>query len=178
MKIYYTYVDSPVETLLLTSDGVSLTGLYMVVRGHGPEVSEDWIYDPDAAPFAEAGRQLAAYFVGELTEFDLPLQMAGTEFQKRVWEELTRIPYGVTISYGELARRVGNPNGSRAVGLANGRNPISIIVPCHRVIGANGKLVGYGGGLPRKEALLWLERFGDTPSPGREVPAPLSGVGK
>jgi methylated-DNA-[protein]-cysteine S-methyltransferase len=157
--IYYTYIDSPIETLLLTSDGASLTGLYMVERRHGPEeVDPTWTHDDNAAPFPEARQQLAAYFEGRLTEFDLPLLMDGTEFQKRVWEELTRIPYGVTISYGELARRIGNPNGSRAVGLANGRNPISIIVPCHRVIGANGKLVGYGGGLPRKEALLALER--------------------
>ncbi|MFL5732596.1 MAG: methylated-DNA--[protein]-cysteine S-methyltransferase [Chloroflexia bacterium] len=154
---YYTYVDSPLETLLLTSDGVSLTGLYMVERRHGPEVEADRVRDDDAAPFPAAREQLAAYFEGRLTDFDLPLAMAGTEFQKRVWEELTRIPYGATITYGELARRVGNPNGSRAVGLANGRNPISIVVPCHRVIGTSGKLVGYGGGLSRKEALLVLE---------------------
>jgi methylated-DNA-[protein]-cysteine S-methyltransferase len=97
---------------------------------------------------------LAAYFAGELTEFDLPMKMIGTEFQKTVWRELLNIPFGVTISYGELADRVGNPNASRAVGAANGRNPISIIVPCHRVIGSNGKLTGYGGGLERKEWLL------------------------
>ncbi|MCW3098523.1 MAG: methylated-DNA/protein-cysteine methyltransferase [Chthonomonadaceae bacterium] len=156
----YTYYDSPVQPLLLTSDGAALTGLYMVEHRHGPEVGADWIEQPDALPFAETKRQLAAYFAGQLTEFDLPLAPGGTEFQQKVWQELRRIPYGTTLSYGELARRIGNPNASRAVGLANGRNPISIIVPCHRVIGASGKLVGYGGGLSRKETLLTLEGSG------------------
>lgn len=153
----YTYYESPIQPLLLTSNGTALTGLFMVQHKHGPEVGEDWIEQADALPFAETKRQLDLYFAGELTEFDLPLAPEGTAFQQKVWEELRRIPYGVTISYGELADRVGNPNASRAVGLANGRNPISIIVPCHRVIGANGKLTGYGGGLSRKEILLNLE---------------------
>jgi len=119
----------------------------------------------DGARTAELERQLREYFAGERREFELRLNGSGTPFQKRVWDELTRIPYGQTISYGELARRVGNPNGSRAVGSANGQNPISIIVPCHRVIGASGKLVGYGGGLPIKEKLLELERqFATQPS--------------
>jgi methylated-DNA-[protein]-cysteine S-methyltransferase len=159
----YTYYDSPVQPLLLTSDGAALTGLYMVEHRHGPEVGADWIEQPDALPFAETKRQLNAYFAGQLTEFDLPLAPDGTEFQQKVWQELRRIPYGTTLSYGELARRIGNPNASRAVGLANGRNPISIIVPCHRVIGASGKLIGYGGGLSRKEILLTLEAGGKTP---------------
>ena len=103
-------------------------------------------------------RQLKAYFAGELENFDLPLSPQGTPFQQRVWGELQKIPYGDTISYGELARRIGNPKASRAVGLANGSNPISIVIPCHRVIGANGKLTGYGGGLPIKEKLLALEK--------------------
>ncbi len=163
---YYTYFDSPIQPLLLTSDGSSLTGLYMAEYKHGPDVSENgenivypagWVYRDDAEPFTEAKAQLAAYFDGALTEFNLPLAMRGTEFQKRVWEELVKVPYGTTTSYGELARRIGNPNASRAVGLANGHNPISIIVPCHRVIGSNGKLTGYGGGLPRKDALLTFE---------------------
>jgi len=157
---FYTYYDSPVQPLLLTSDGTSLTGLYMVEHKHGREVGADWIEQPDAQPFAETKRQLGLYFAGQLTEFDLPLAPGGTAFQQQVWKELCRIPYGVTISYGELAQRIGNPNASRAVGLANGRNPISIIVPCHRVIGASGKLVGYGGGLSRKEILLALEGSG------------------
>ena len=154
---YYTYFDTPVGPVLLISDGTGLTGLYMSEYKHGEQVREDWIADDTAAPFREAKRQLAAYFAGTLTEFDLPLVMSGSDFQKQVWEELRAIPFGTTISYGELARRIGNSNASRAVGLANGRNPISIIVPCHRVIGANGKLTGYGGGLPRKAALLAFE---------------------
>jgi len=157
---FYTYYDSPVQPLLLTSDGAALTGLYMVEHKHGPEVGADWIEQSDAQPFTETKRQLALYFAGQLTEFDLPLAPEGTVFQQKVWQELRHIPYGATLSYGELARRIGNPNASRAVGLANGRNPISIIVPCHRVIGASGKLVGYGGGLSRKEILLALEGAG------------------
>jgi methylated-DNA-[protein]-cysteine S-methyltransferase len=102
--------------------------------------------------------QLAEYFAGERREFDVPMQLAGTAFQRRVWEELVRIPYGTTITYAELARRVGRPTAVRAVGAANGRNPISILVPCHRVIGADGKLTGYGGGVERKQWLLELER--------------------
>jgi methylated-DNA-[protein]-cysteine S-methyltransferase len=154
---YYTHCESPLGSILLTSDGESLTSLYLVAPQREPATGPDWVRRDDAAPFAEAKRQLAAYFDGRLTEFDLPLAMRGTGFQTRVWEELKGIPYGVTISYGELARRIGQPNASRAVGLANGRNPIAIIIPCHRVIGANGKLTGYGGGLSRKEALLALE---------------------
>jgi methylated-DNA-[protein]-cysteine S-methyltransferase len=106
----------------------------------------------------EPVRQLRAYFAGDLETFDLPLAPAGTPFQLAVWRELCKIPYGKTISYGELARHLGNPNASRAVGLANGANPIPIVIPCHRVIGSNGKLTGYGGGLPIKEKLLALER--------------------
>lgn len=155
---YYTFFDSPIDPILLTSDGTSLTGLYMQVHAHGPEIGEDWTRDDDAAPFAAVKEQLAAYFAGTLREFDIPLAPEGTEFQRRVWKELEAIPYGETLSYGEIACRLGNPSASRAVGLANGRNPISVIVPCHRVIGANGKLVGYGGGLSRKDFLLNLER--------------------
>jgi methylated-DNA-[protein]-cysteine S-methyltransferase len=106
----------------------------------------------------EAIRQLRAYFAGKLENFDLPLAPEGTPFQRAVWKLLCDIPYGETISYGELARRVGNPKASRAVGLANGSNPIAIVIPCHRVIGSNGKLTGYGGGLPLKEKLLALEQ--------------------
>jgi methylated-DNA-[protein]-cysteine S-methyltransferase len=143
--------------LLLTSDGKALVGLYMVEQKYGPEIGEGWVRDDSIEPFGEAKRQLAAYFDGRLRDFDLPLTMHGTEFQRKVWDELLLIPFGSTVSYGELARRVGDPKASRAVGTANGRNPISIIVPCHRVIGANGKLTGYGGGLWRKDALLTFE---------------------
>ena len=164
MTTYYTYFDSPLQPLLLTSDGAALTGLFLVAHKRGPEVGADWREDDGAAPFAEAKRQLASYFAGNLTAFDLPLAPAGTAFQKRVWDELRRVPHGQTVSYGEMARRIGSPNACRAVGLANGRNPISIIIPCHRVVGASGKLIGYAGGLTRKEALLALEGGSHSPS--------------
>jgi methylated-DNA-[protein]-cysteine S-methyltransferase len=155
--IVVTTMDSPVGPLLLRSDGMALTGLFMADHQGGPTEGTDWRHDDHAAPFAETKRQLAAYFAGDLRAFDLPLDLTGTPFQRTVWAALAHIPFGETLSYGELAKRLGNPNGSRAVGLANGRNPISIIVPCHRVIGSTGKLVGYGGGLARKKALLAFE---------------------
>lgn len=159
MTTYYTEVDSPLQPILLTSDGAALTGLFTVSHRGGPEVAPNWVRDDQTAPFPEAARQLTAYFAGHLTAFDLPLSVSGTVFQQKVWEELRRVPHGTTVSYGELARRIGRPTACRAVGLANGRNPISIIVPCHRVVGVNGKLVGYAGGLSQKEALLRLERL-------------------
>ena len=148
----YTTMDSPIGELTLTGNGMALTGLYMVRR---EEARPDWVRDDE--PFAEARRQLGAYFAGELTAFDLPLAPRGTPFQKRVWEALRSIPYGRTASYRDIAVLVGNPAAVRAVGAANGRNPISIIVPCHRVIGADGSLTGYGGGMERKRWLLDLE---------------------
>lgn len=154
--VYFTTTESPIGELLLTSNGEALTGVYMQEHRHGP-TPEGWLRHDDLPVLHTARAQLAEYFAGERREFDLPLSLAGTAFQQRVWEELARIPYGVTISYGELAARTGNPAASRAVGLANGRNPVSIIVPCHRVIGADGSLTGYGGGLDRKRALLALE---------------------
>lgn len=146
-----TTIDSPIGLLTLTSREGVLTGVHMHNQRHAPTLPATC--ERDDAPFARAVEQLRAYFAGELTEFDLPLQMHGTEFQRRVWAGLREIPYGETISYGELAERIGSPGASRAVGLANGRNPIAIIVPCHRVIGADGSLTGYGGGLDRK---VWL----------------------
>lgn len=154
---YYRYFDSPIGKILLTSDGNSLTGLYMESYKADPTVFQQWVANDSIEPFPKVIEQLTAYFNGKLTEFDLPISMLGTKFQQQVWQELTKIPYGKTISYKELAIRIGNIKAVRAVGLANGRNPISIIVPCHRVIGANGSLTGYGGGLPRKQALLELE---------------------
>ena len=155
--IYYTIFDSPLDALVLLSDGKSLTGLHMGEQKHAPTVGPHWQRDDDAAPFAETKQQLAAYFARKLHQFELPLKLEGSDFQLRVWHALLQIPYGQTWSYGQLAAKIGNPNGSRAVGLANGRNPVGIIVPCHRVIGASGKLTGYGGGLPRKIQLLALE---------------------
>ncbi len=157
---YYTRIDSPIGPLLLVSNGVALTGVHMEGAAHGPVTTEDWMRDDSAAPFERTREQLVAYFAGRRTEFDLPLRLEGTPFQRAVWAELLRIPYGAVVSYGEIATRLGKPGASRAVGLANGRNPVSIIVPCHRVIGASGKLTGYGGGLDRKQALLELEAQG------------------
>lgn len=151
---WYTCLDTPIGAIRMTSDGTALTGIYL--EGDGANLADAELRD-DAPPFAQARKQLAAYFRGELTEFDLPLAPEGTTFQRKVWEELRQIPYGTTVSYGEVARRLGRPRACRAVGLANGRNPIPIVVPCHRVIGADGSLTGYGGGLDRKRALLDLE---------------------
>lgn len=151
-KTLFSNCPSPLGELLLTTDGLGLTGLFMSGQKGAPMPEASWERDDDA--LAEPAAQLAAYFAGDRTEFTLPLAPRGTAFQRQVWEQLRAIPYGETISYGELARRVGNPNASRAVGAANGRNPIGIIVPCHRVIGSNGALTGYGGGLPNKKTLL------------------------
>lgn len=153
---YVAYLDSPLGRLQLRSDGAALTGLYMPSPKGQPPVDAAWVADD--APFADAVDQLRAYFAGTLREFDLPLAPHGTEFQNRVWSALRAIPYGRTCSYRDIAESIGAPKAVRAVGLANGRNPISVIVPCHRVVGANGSLTGYGGGLPNKQLLLELER--------------------
>jgi methylated-DNA-[protein]-cysteine S-methyltransferase len=150
----YTYVESPIGRLLLSTDGEALTGIYMhLPDGPAPEMA-GWSCDARAGALPETARQLEEYFGGRRRDFDLPMRLAGTEFQRLVWKQLEHIRYGETLSYGELAKRIGNPNASRAVGLANGRNPIPILVPCHRVIGADGSLTGYGGGLERKRWLL------------------------
>jgi methylated-DNA-[protein]-cysteine S-methyltransferase len=154
--IKYTRVASPVGPLLLAADEAGLRQILFVHGRHPAKPDPAWREDPTA--LQETVRQLRAYFAGELEAFDLPLAPEGTPFQLKVWKLLCDIPYGETISYGELARRAGNPKASRAVGLANGSNPIPIVIPCHRVIGSNGKLTGYGGGLPIKEKLLALER--------------------
>jgi methylated-DNA-[protein]-cysteine S-methyltransferase len=158
---YYTHIESPLGTLLATSNGAALTGLYMPEHRRGPAVSPEWSEAADALPFPELRRQLAEFFAGERTDFDLPLAPSGTPFQSRVWEELRRIPWGQRLSYGELARRIGSPKAVRAVGNANARNPISIVVPCHRVVGADQKLTGYAGGTERKQFLLDLEGRGE-----------------
>jgi len=161
IETLFRTLDSPVGTLTLAGDGTVVTNLRMVDQTHEPIGRAAWRYEPTA--FADAVEQLHAYFDGELTRFDLSLRMEGSGFQRSVWEALLEIPYGETTSYGEIARRVGKPGAARAVGLANGQNPIAIIVPCHRVIGANGSLTGYGGGLDRKVTLLDLERDHFTP---------------
>jgi methylated-DNA-[protein]-cysteine S-methyltransferase len=154
-------IGSPVGPLTLIAAAGRLTGLHMEVQRHPLDpAAYGAAGDPAAEPFAAAARQLDAYFAGQLQAFDLPLDLAGTPFQQRVWAELQRIPFGETATYGELAAALGKPSASRAVGLANGRNPVSIVVPCHRVIGSDGSLTGYGGGIDRKRFLLALERGG------------------
>jgi methylated-DNA-[protein]-cysteine S-methyltransferase len=152
--MFTTTMPSPIGDLLLVSDGTSLTGLFMAGEKNTDAMPSDLTVNDDLPVFLIVKQQLAEYFAGTRSDFDVPLSSTGTDFQQTVWSELRRIPFGVTISYGELAKRIDNPAAVRAVGLANGRNPISIIVPCHRVIGANGSLTGYGGGLPAKEWLL------------------------
>ena len=148
---------SPIGELLLVGDGETLSGLYMQDGRKPKRIAPDWT--ESAAPFADVKRQLQEYFAGERTTFDVPLAPeGGAPFEREVWHALEEIPYGETVSYGEIARRVGQPTAARAVGTANGRNPIAVIVPCHRVIGADGSLTGYGGGLERKRLLLELER--------------------
>lgn len=154
----HSVIDSPIGPLTLVSDGDALTGVYMAEHTHRPDSTA---FGPrDDRVLAEAAAQLGEYFAGQRTGFDLRVELHGTPFQRRVWAELTRIGYGETISYGQLAARLGQPTASRAVGLANGRNPVSIVVPCHRVIGAGGSLTGYGGGVERKRFLLDLESGG------------------
>jgi len=154
--MYWHQIESPVGKLLLAGDGMRLKLIHFQSGGHARTPSADWVRD--AAPFSSAVNQLGEYFAGRRRSFDLPLAPRGTEFQLIVWAALTRIPYGETLSYGELARRIGRPHASRAVGLANGANPLPIVVPCHRVIGADGSLTGFGGGLDTKRTLLALER--------------------
>jgi len=152
----HTVMDSPVGALTLVASDGTLSGLYMELQRHRPP--QDTFGDRDPGPFAGAVTQIEEYFAGTRTDFNLPITLAGTEFQRRVWVELRQIPHGQTVSYGELADRLGRPTASRAVGLANGKNPIGIIVPCHRVVGSTGGLTGYGGGLRRKQLLLDFER--------------------
>jgi methylated-DNA-[protein]-cysteine S-methyltransferase len=156
----HTVIDSVVGPLTLVAEDGAIVGLYMDLQRHRPDDDELGEPDPrgrEAEPLKAAADQLFSYFAGELTRFDVPLAPHGSEFQKRVWAALQEIPYGRTESYGELAERIGSPGGARAVGLANGKNPIGIIIPCHRVVGADGSLTGYGGGLDRKKQLLDLE---------------------
>lgn len=152
----YLHLDSPVGPLLLAGAGAQLTTIGFTTGPKALAPDPAWRHDPEAFP--EARSQLRAYFAGELRAFALDLAPKGTEFQLKVWQALRRIPYGATISYGELAEQIGQPKAVRAVGAANGRNPLPIVVPCHRVIGSNGKLTGFGGGLKNKQTLLVLEQ--------------------
>ncbi|HEY6985071.1 MAG TPA: methylated-DNA--[protein]-cysteine S-methyltransferase [Rhodanobacteraceae bacterium] len=161
--MFYDFFDSPIGPLVIVCDDEALIQLHLPKAGKPGHVAPEWQRSPNR--LREARAQLAAYFAGKLLTFDLPLAPVGTSFQRRVWDELLRIPYGDTSSYIELARRLGQPSAMRAVGAANGANPLAIVVPCHRVIGADGTLVGYGGGLAAKRWLLDHER--------RHAPAPL-----
>jgi methylated-DNA-[protein]-cysteine S-methyltransferase len=168
----HTVIDSPCGPLTLVAQDDHLVGLYMTDQRHRPDESAfGHRADADQPPFAETARQLEEYFAGRRDTFELPLKLVGTVFQQRVWAALCEIPYGETWTYGQLADHIGQPSASRAVGLANGKNPIGVIVPCHRVIGAGGGLTGYGGGLARKQALLDHERATRPGSGAQQLPA-------
>ncbi|MHB8293410.1 MAG: methylated-DNA--[protein]-cysteine S-methyltransferase [Acidimicrobiales bacterium] len=153
-------IDSPIGAITLAGRDGCVTNLTTHGGAHPPEGMSSWLRD--AGAFSDVVEELEAYFAGERRTFDVALRLEGTSFQVQVWEALREIPYGEVRSYGEIARRIGRPGAARAVGLANGRNPVAVIVPCHRVIGADGSLTGYAGGLPAKRVLLDLERAGTT----------------
>ena len=154
-NITYSEMDSPIGRLLIYGTPRGLSGIFMSRQRHFDGKGKDW--KRDDARWNGVVRQLREYFDGKRRDFDIPLDVEGTEFQARVWAALRRIPFGRTASYADIARKIGQPKAMRAVGMANGRNPVSIVVPCHRVIGADGSLTGYGGGLDRKKILLDLE---------------------
>ena len=155
---YYQWIESPLAPLLLTGDGRSLTGLYLQGQKYFPTQTDAWTAAAQVEPFPQVQHQLDQYFAGQRQQFDLPLNPVGTDFQKQVWRCLPQIPFGTTSAYGTLAQMLGKPGAARAVGAANGRNPISIIVPCHRVIAADRQLTGYAGGIDRKRWLLQHEQ--------------------
>lgn len=160
--VRYDYVETPLGRMLVMSDAGRLVGLHFREDRHQPMPEQAWTRDSGDAVIERTRYQLAEYFAGTRREFDVPMEPRGTPFQQRVWTVLTEIPYGTTTTYGRMARRLGQPTATRAVGAANGRNPISILVPCHRAIGADGSLTGYAGGLERKKALLELEQAWGT----------------
>jgi len=172
----YARLKTPLGTVLAVATGGLLTGLYFEDERRAPQVAPEWREDPRAQPLAECARQLADYFDGKRQCFDLPIAPQGTPFQQRVWREIARVPHGETISYAELAARAGAPGSARAAGAAAGRNPIAIVIPCHRIVATNGALTGYAGGLARKRSLLAHEGTGigdGSPEPSRRtVPEP------
>ncbi len=165
LPVRYGHADTPLGTVLLSGRGGRLTGLHFTGHRRSPRTGPAWVRDE--AAFDGVRRQLNEYFAGRRTRFDLPLALGGTPFELSVWTALQGIPYGATASYGDIAHSLGRPGAGRAVGGANGRNPISIVVPCHRVIGADGGLTGYGWGVDRKAWLLDHERRGAHPERGR-----------
>jgi len=175
---HYDYLHSPHGRMLLVADGRALTGAYFVGQKHQPRIEADWMRAPQHPPLRQAKRELAEYFSGTRARFSVPVAPDGTAFQRAVWQAIARVPFGRTIAYGELARRAGRPGSARAAGAATGRNPLGIIVPCHRIVGANGALTGYAGGLSRKQALLALEArvpFGYHARSGTAPVEPLAG---
>lgn len=157
MKKHFTHFDSPMGTLLAIATDDALTDLHVVSGKYVPAIADDWVDSPQLPVLSQLREELAEYFAGTRKNFTLKLAPEGTEFQRAAWKALTKIPYGQTRSYGEQAAAIGKPKAVRAIGAANGRNPIGIVIPCHRVIGANGTLTGYAGGLDKKEFLLKLE---------------------
>jgi methylated-DNA-[protein]-cysteine S-methyltransferase len=165
----YSIIKSPLDDLMLVVDDSALTGLYFVGSDHIPAPSNRWTLDAQHPVLEQAAKQLQEYFTGKRKSFSVPLRLAGTDFQRKVWREIALIPYGETINYSDLAQRAGAPQAVRAAGTATGRNPVSIIVPCHRVMGKNGDMCGFGGGLERKRYLLELENS-DTTLVKKETP--------
>jgi methylated-DNA-[protein]-cysteine S-methyltransferase len=155
--IRYDRMATPLGTMLLIARGDALVGIHFDDERYVPAIEPDWRHTPDDPLLGAARDQLEQYFAGERTRFDLPLASSGTPFQRAVWQAIAAVPHGATISYGELARRIGRPSSVRAAGAATGRNRWTIVVPCHRIVGAGGALTGYAGGLERKRALLALE---------------------
>jgi len=155
--IRYARIPTPAGTMYAAAADGAITGIYFENQQYFPRITDQWQEDASAAPLAECAKQIREYFDGKRTSFDLPLAPEGTEFQQRVWKEIARIPFGETITYAELAKRAGAEGSARAAGAATGRNPITLVVPCHRVVGSDGSLTGYAGGLPRKTRLLEIE---------------------
>ena len=155
--IRFCRFDSPLGPVVAVADDVGLLHVDFVGAKYERPIGADWVEDPSAPALTACREQLAEYFAGRRKDFDLPLAARGSDFQERVWQEISRVPYGETITYGELARRAGAPGQARAAGAATGRNPLGIVVPCHRIMGADGSLTGYAGGLERKRGLLELE---------------------
>ena len=153
----YCIIKSPVDDLMLAADASALTGLYFVGCGHTPAASKDWKLNAKNMVLQQAAKQLEEYLAGKRTKFSVPVRLSGTEFQESIWNQIAQIPFGKTVSYTHLAKGAGSPRAIRAAGTTTGRNPIAIIVPCHRVLGKNGSLCGFAGGLERKLFLLALE---------------------
>jgi methylated-DNA-[protein]-cysteine S-methyltransferase len=165
----YDYCDTPLGRMLLVANEKGLCGLHFVGQKYFPQKGKDWIQDEKV--LKRAKREVMEYFAGKRKRFDVPLAPEGTAFQRAIWREIAKVPFGETITYSELARRAGFPNCARAAGAATGRNPVGVIVPCHRIVGTNGSLTGYAGGLPKKKALLALEGLAPTLSRRRPLRA-------